>query len=99
MFSQILDIGKQANDKMVLFDSISEEVIKNAIKSQRISQVQNEKTILTLKELRKSSMPLGKKVDLAEDQMRDLMRQNSRTNNGDFKLMEKTKSSYESTME
>ena len=44
-------------------------------------------------------MPLGKKVDLAEDQMRDLKRQNSRTNNGDFKLMEKTKSSYESTME
>ena len=85
--------------KMVLFDNISEEVIKNAIKSQRISQVQNEKTILTLKELRKSSMPLGKKVDLAEDQMRDLKRQNSRTNNGDFKLMEKTKSSYESTME
>ena len=73
---------------MVLFDSISEEVIKNAIKSQRISQVQNEKTILTLKELRKSSMPLGKKVDLAEDQMRDLKRQNSRTNNGDFKLFQ-----------
>ena len=44
-------------------------------------------------------MPLGKKVDLAEDHMRDLKRQNSRTNNGDFKLMEKTKSSYESTME
>ena len=44
-------------------------------------------------------MPLGKKVDLAEDQMQDLKRQNSRTNNGDFKLMEKTKSSYESTME
>ena len=43
MFSQILDIGKQANDKMVLFDSISEEVIKNAIKSQRISKVQNQK--------------------------------------------------------
>ena len=84
---------------MVLFDNISEDVIKNAIKSQRISQVQPEKTILTLKELRKSSMPLGKKVDLAEDQMRDLKRQNSRTNNGDFKLMEKTKSSYESTME
>ena len=73
---------------MVLFDNISEEVIKNAIKSHRISQVQNEKTILTLKELRKSSMPLGKKVDLAEDQMRDLKRQNSRTNNGDFKLFQ-----------
>mgnify|MGYP007022712840 CR=1 FL=1 len=41
MFSQILDIGKQANDKMVLFDSISEEVIKNAIKS--IAKSQKEK--------------------------------------------------------
>ena len=40
-----------------------------------------------------------KKLILAEDHMRDLKRQNSRTNNGDFKLMEKTKSSYESTME
>ena len=41
-----------------------------------------------MKELQKSSMPLGKKVDLAEDQMRDLKRQNSRTNNGDFKLFQ-----------
>ena len=83
---------------MVLFDNISEDVIKNAIKSQRLSQVQPEKTILTLKELRKSSMPLGKKVDLAEDQLLELKRQNS-DGQSNFKLREKTKSSYESTMD
>ena len=83
---------------MVLFDNISEDVIKNAIKSQRISQVQPEKTILTLKELRKSSMPLGKKVDLAEDQLRELKRQNS-DGQSNFNFKEKTKSSYESTMD
>ena len=84
---------------MVLFDSISEEVIKNAIKSQRISKVQNQKQYSLWKNYENLPCLWVKKLILAEDHMRDLKRQNSRTNNGDFKLMEKTKSSYESTME
>ena len=84
---------------MVLFDNISEEVIKNAIKSQRISQVQNQKQYSLWKNYENLPCLWVKKLILAEDHMRDLKRQNSRTNNGDFKLMAKTKSSYESTME